>query len=240
MYESITSGLLKFLQESPTCYHVISNLRAELNGTGYTELCEGGAWKLEEGGKYFVVRNESSLIAFRIPRREFTGYQIAAAHSDSPSFKIKENPEMEAENAYVKLNVEKYGGMICAPWLDRPLSVAGKLIVREGYRFVCRLVNVDRDFVMIPNLAIHMNRNVNDGYAFNPQKDMLPLLGDLDAKGSFMDIIAESAGVKKENVAGSDLFLYSRTPGTVWGAHGEYLSAGHLDDLECEIGRAHV
>lgn len=233
MYENLTSELLDFLQKSPTCYHVIANLRAKLSAAGYAELCEGGAWKLEEGGKYFVVRNESSLIAFRIPRREFTGYQIAAAHSDSPSFKIKENPEMEAEGAYVKLNVEKYGGMICAPWLDRPLSVAGKLVVREGDRFACRLVNVDRDFVMIPNLAIHMNRKVNDGYAFNPQQDMLPLLGDSSAKGMFMDLIAESAGVKKEDIAGSDLFLYSRTPGTVWGAHGEYLSAGHLDDLEC-------
>jgi aspartyl aminopeptidase len=132
MYEQITSELLHFLQKSPTCYHVIANLRSELNKAGYTELCEGGAWTLKEGGKYFVARNESSLIAFRIPGKDFTGYQIAAAHSDSPSFKIKENPEMEAENAYVKLNVEKYGGMICAPWLDRPLSVAGRLIVRSG------------------------------------------------------------------------------------------------------------
>lgn len=233
MYEQITSELLHFLQKSPTCYHVIANLRSELNEAGYTELYEGDAWTLKEGGKYFAVRNESSLIAFRIPGKNFTGYQIAAAHSDSPSFKIKENPEMEAENAYVKLNVEKYGGMICAPWLDRPLSVAGRLIVREGDRFVTKLVDVDRDFVMIPNLAIHMDRTVNDGYKFNPQVDMLPLLGDSCAKGMFMDLIAESAGVKKENIAGSDLFLYSRTPGTVWGAHGEFFSAGHLDDLEC-------
>lgn len=233
MYEQITSELLHFLQKSPTCYHVVANLRAELNKAGYTELCEGGAWTLKEGGKYFVARNESSLIAFRIPGKNFTGFQIAAAHSDSPSFKIKENPEMEAEGAYVKLNVEKYGGMLCAPWLDRPLSVAGRLIVREGDRFVTKLVNVDRDFVMIPNLAIHMNRGVNDGYKFNPQVDMLPLLGDFESKGMFMDLIAQSAGVKKADIAGNDLFLYSRTPGTIWGAHGEFLSAGHLDDLEC-------
>lgn len=233
MYEQFPTELLDFLQKSPTCYHVISNLRSILKEAGYEELCEGTEWSLSEGGKYFVTRNESSLISFRIPRKDFSGYQIAATHSDSPSFKIKENPEIGVENAYVKLNVEKYGGMLCAPWFDRPLSVAGKLIVREGNRFISKLVNVDRDFVMIPNLAIHMNRTVNDGYAYNPQRDMLPILGDYGAKGTFMDLIAESAGVKKDAIAGNDLFLYSRTPGTVWGAHHEFLSAGHLDDLEC-------
>ena len=182
------------------------------------------------------MRNESSLIAFRIPAKDFTGYQIAASHSDSPSFKVKENPEMDVENLYVKLNVEKYGGMLCAPWLDRPLSVAGKLIVREGSRFVSKLVSIGRDLLMIPSLAIHMDRKANDGHAYNPQKDMLPVLGDSRAKGRFMDIVAESAGVKKEDIAGSDLFLYSRTPGTVWGADKEYISAGRLDDLECTYG----
>ena len=233
MYETITDELLTFLQKSPTCYHVIANLRAALAGAGYTELSEGAPWPLTEGGRYFVVRNESSLIAFRVPRKDFTGFQIAASHSDSPSFKIKESPEIGVEDAYVKLNVERYGGMLCAPWFDRPLSVAGKLMLREGNRFVTRLVNVDRDFVMIPNLAIHMDRNANEGHAYNPQKDMLPILGDAGAKGCFMDCIAESAGVEKDVIAGSDLFLYSRTPGTVWGAHGEFISAGRLDDLEC-------
>lgn len=233
MYENITAELLDFLQRSPTCYHVIANLRSALVGAGYTELSEGECWSLSEGGKYFVVRNESSLAAFRIPRKNFTGYQIAASHSDSPSFKIKENPEIAVENAYVKLNVEKYGGMLCAPWLDRPLSVAGKLVIREDGRFVSRLVNVDRDLVMIPNLAIHMDRSANKDHSYNAQVDMLPILGDYEARGKFMDIIAESAGVSKDSIAGSDLFLYSRTPGTVWGAHGEFISAGHLDDLEC-------
>lgn len=233
MYEAITDELLTFLQKSPTCYHVIANLRSALAGAGYTELSEGTPWPLTEGGRYFVVRNESSLIAFRVPRKDFTGFQIAASHSDSPSFKIKESPEIGVEDAYVKLNVERYGGMLCAPWFDRPLSVAGKLMLREGNRFVTRLVNVDHDFVMIPNLAIHMDRNANEGHAYNPQKDMLPILGDAGAKGCFMDCIAESAGVGKDAIAGSDLFLYSRTPGTVWGAHREFISAGRLDDLEC-------
>ncbi|MCH4239043.1 MAG: M18 family aminopeptidase [Oscillospiraceae bacterium] len=236
MYEQISTELLDFLKKSPTCYHVIANLRAALVRAGYTELSEGSGWNCTAGGKYFVVRNESSLIAFRIPAKDFTGYQIAASHSDSPSFKVKENPEMDMENLYVKLNVEKYGGMLCAPWLDRPLSVAGKLIVREGSRFVSKLVSIDRDLLMIPSLAIHMDRKANDGHAYNPQKDMLPVLGDSRAKGRFMDIVAESAGIKKEDIAGSDLFLYSRTPGTVWGAEKEYISAGRLDDLECTYG----
>ena len=233
MYEQITKELLSFLRKSPTCYHVIANFRAALTKAGYTELTEGENWQLAEGGSYFVVRNESSMIAFRIPAKNFTGYQIAASHSDSPSFKIKENPEISVENAYVKLNVEKYGGMLCAPWFDRPLSVAGKLIVRDGSRFISRLVNVDRDFVMLPSLAIHMDRTANEGHSYNAQMDMLPILGDGKAKGTFMDIIAESAGVEKSKIAGSDLFVYSRMDGTVWGAHDEFISSGRLDDLEC-------
>ena len=233
MYEHLTAELLDFLQKSPTCYHVIANFRSALAAAGYTELYEGKPWTLEEGGKYFTVRNESSLIAFRIPSKGFTGYQIAASHSDSPSFKIKENPEIGVEKAYVKLNVEKYGGMLCAPWFDRPLSVAGKLVVHKGGRLVSQLVNVDRDLVMIPSLAIHMDRNANKDHSYNPQVDMLPILGDCEAKGTFWDIVAESAKVENDAIAGSDLFLYSRTPGTVWGAHGEFISAGHLDDLEC-------
>lgn len=233
MYEHITDDLLNFLGKSPTCYHAAANFRTLLRDSGYTELSEGEPWPLAEGGKYFTVRNGSALIAFRIPRKDFSGFQIAASHSDSPSFKIKANPEIGVENAYVVLNVEKYGGMLCAPWLDRPLSVAGRLIVRRGNRFETRLVNVDRDLLMIPNLAIHMDRNANEGHSYNPQKDLLPVFGCGDAKGRFADVIAESAGVKKEEIAGSDLFLYSRTPGTVWGAGGEFISSGRLDDLEC-------
>ena len=128
---------------------------------------------------------------------------------------------------------EKYGGMICAPWFDRPLSIAGRLVVSEGSRLVSKLVNVDRDLVMIPNLAIHMNRQVNDGYAYNAQKDMLPVFGSLEAKGTFMSLIAEAAGVKEEDILGHDLFLYNRQPGTIWGADETFLSCGRLDDLQC-------
>ena len=140
---------------------------------------------------------------------------------------------MEVENHYVKLNVEKYGGMLCAPWLDRPLSVAGRLVIREGNRLVTKLVNVDRDLCMIPNLAIHMNREANEGYKYNAQKDMLPLYGCESAKGTFMARVAEAAGVEEEDIVGNDLFLYNRMKGSVWGASEEYISIGRLDDLQC-------
>lgn len=140
---------------------------------------------------------------------------------------------MEAEGHYIKLNVEKYGGMIISPWFDRPLSIAGRLVTEEDGRLVSRLVNVDKDLVMIPNLAIHMNRQVNDGYKYNPQKDTLPIFGSMEAKGTFMSVMAEAAGIKEENILGHDLFLYNREKGTVWGADEAYLSCGRLDDLQC-------
>ena len=183
-------------------------MKEELNQHGFTELLEGEKWNLKEGGKYYVSRNETSLIAFQIPKKEFAGFQIMASHSDFPTFKLKENAEMSVENQYIKLNVEKYGGMLCAPWFDRPLSVAGgRLLVKKDGKIVTKLVHVDRDLVMIPNLAIHMNREVNDGYKYNPQVDMLPLFGGKDAKGSLMKIIAESAGVKEEEILGNDFFF---------------------------------
>ena len=233
MYDNILPGLLDFLKSSPSCFHAAANLRTRLSGAGCEELTEGSEWRLVPGGKYFVLRNESALIAFRVPRADFTGFQIAAAHSDSPSFRIKENPEMPAAGAYVKLNTEKYGGMICSAWLDRPLSVAGRLILRSGDKFESQLVDVDRDLLLIPNLAIHMDRAVNDGHAYNAQTDMLPLFGASGAQGRFMDIVAAAAGAERGDVAGSDLYLYSRSPAAVWGAEREFFSAGRLDDLEC-------
>ena len=167
MYRETAEELLAFIQKSPTCFHAVAAMKEILEAEGYGELREEDRWNLEKGGKYYVTRNDSALIAFAIPKEEAKGYRIMASHSDSPTFKIKENPEMEAEGRYVKLNVERYGGMICAPWFDRPLSVAGRVVVKEGEEIVSKLVDVDRDLLMIPNLAIHMNREVNDGYKFN-------------------------------------------------------------------------
>lgn len=233
MYRETAEELLAFIQKSPTCFHAVAAMKEMLEAEGYGELREEDRWNLEKGGKYYVTRNDSALIAFAIPKEEAKGYRIMASHSDSPTFKIKENPEMEAEGRYVKLNVERYGGMICAPWFDRPLSVAGRVVVKEGEEIVSKLVDVDRDLLMIPNLAIHMNREVNDGYKFNAQKDMLPLYGMSSAKGTFLKTVAESAGVKEEEILGHDLFLYNRQEGTVWGAEEAFVSSARLDDLQC-------
>ncbi len=233
MYRETAEELLAFIQKSPTCFHAVAAMKEILEAEGYGELREEDRWNLEKGGKYYVTRNDSALIAFAIPKEEAKGYRIMASHSDSPTFKIKENPEMEAEGRYVKLNVERYGGMICAPWFDRPLSVAGRVVVKEGEEIVSKLVDVDRDLLMIPNLAIHMNREVNDGYKFNAQKDMLPLYGMNSAKGTFLKTVAEAAGVKEEEILGHDLFLYNRQEGTVWGAEEAFVSSARLDDLQC-------
>lgn len=233
MYQETAKELIKFIEKSPTCFHAVATMKEILKKEGYIELREADKWEVKKGGNYYVTRNDSSIIAFSVPKDEIKGFRIMASHSDSPSFKIKENPEMTVDNKYVKLNVERYGGMICAPWFDRPLSVAGRVIVKEDGKLITKLVNVDKDLLMIPNLAIHMNREVNDGYKYNAQKDLLPLFGDIAAKDTFMKTIAKAADVKEESILGHDLFLYNREKGSVWGANEEYVSIGRLDDLQC-------
>ncbi len=238
--EPAVRGLMEYLSQSPTAFHAVEGIRQRLLAAGFTELAEHQRWTLLPGGSYFTTRNGSSVIAFRIgqePSR--AGFMVTASHSDSPCFKIKENAELRIRDRYVQLNTEGYGGMICSTWLDRPLSVAGRVLVRrrdeQGREcFETRLVNFDRDLVLIPNLAIHMNRKVNEGMAYNKQVDMLPLLGSgALEEGSFRRLVAAQAGAEPEDVLGSDLYLYNRMAPTVWGAEEEYLSAGRLDDLEC-------
>lgn len=233
MYRETAEQLLAFIEKSPSCFHAIKNMKDILLAEGFAQLREEDKWEIVNGGKYFVTRNDSSIVAFTIPDTGALGYRIMASHSDSPTFKIKENPEMEVDKKYVKLNVERYGGMLCAPWFDRPLSVAGRVIVKEGDAFVTKFVDVDRDLLMIPNLAIHMNREVNDGYKYNAQVDMLPLYGDISSKDTFMKSIAEAAGVKEEDILGHDIFLYNRVKGSIWGANEEFVSSSRLDDLQC-------
>ncbi len=225
--------LFDFIQKSPTSFHAVREIEVRLEKAGFRRLEERDHWSLAAGGKYYVTRNQSALIAFRVPCGDYAGFHIAASHSDSPSLKVKESPEMDVERQYVKLNVEKYGGMLCAPWFDRPLSVAGRVIVQEGNRLETRLVNVDRDVLMLPSLAIHMNREVNDGYKYNIQKDMLPLFRMSGSGTTFRAMIAREAGVEEDRIKGADLLLYNRMPGTVWGAEGEFISAPRLDDLQC-------
>ena len=235
MDHTVSKDLAQFLEGSPSCFHAIENMKNILSEEHFEQLQENRKWHVQPGGRYFVTRNSSSLIAFTVPEHGFKGMRIIASHGDTPTFKIKENPELETDSHYIRLNVERYGGMLCAPWFDRPLSVAGRVIVKDpdSGTFVSRLVNIDRDLVLIPNLAIHMNREANNGYKYNAQKDMLPLYGDLTAKGTFMKTAAEAAGVSEEDILGHDLFLYNREKASIWGASEEFISCGRLDDLQC-------
>lgn len=250
----LNRGLLDFIQASPSVFHVIDNLKKRLEEGGFAECREQDCWKLQPGGAYYVIRNDSSLIAFRLPAARkpeegcpFQGYHIVAAHSDSPTFKIKTRPEAVTENHYVRLNVEAYGGMILSTWLDRPLSVAGRVAVRrEDGGLDTRLVNLDQDLLVIPNLAVHMNREINNGYSYNLQTDMLPLMGLLPEKGPeseeparpsphgmLLREVARELGIAPEDILDSDLYLYVREKGRVAGRRGEFLLSPKLDDLQC-------
>ena len=158
--QDVNAALFDFLDRSPVPFYAVRNMREMLDRAGFVCLNESGHWKLQEKGSYYVTRNDSALIAFRIPKRDFTGFQMMASHCDSPLFRIKPDAEITVEKRYVKLNVEKYGGAILAPWLDRPLSIAGRVIARTEEGIETRFVNIDRDLLVIPNLAIHMNRQV--------------------------------------------------------------------------------
>ena len=235
MYRGISKELLDFLQKSPTAFHAVENIKEELNKQGFVELLEGQPWKMVPGGKYYVTRNNSSIIALKVGSNlENYSFNVAASHSDCPTFKLKENAELEVKGKYTQLNTEGYGGMICSTWFDKPLSIAGRLLIKDGNELKTQLINIDRDLVLIPNVAIHMNRAVNDGYAYNKQIDMLPLFGGADCKpGDFKKLVAKEAGVSVEDIYGSDLYLYNRTAPSIWGANDEFISSQHLDDLQC-------
>ena len=233
-FEHVNEELFSFLDHSPNAFFAVRNMCDLLSGAGMTRLYEGTPWKLEAGKGYFVTRNDSAVIAFKIPKLDYTGFQMMASHCDSPVFKIKTNAEISVDQRYVKLNVEKYGGMLCAPWLDRPLSVAGRVVVRTKDGIETRLVNVERDLMIIPNLAIHMDRQVNDGHKFNAQVDMLPLFCEKgEEKDAFLGLIAAEADVPAGDILDTDLFLYNRMPAVSLGLNGEFIASGRLDDLQC-------
>ena len=236
MEQEITRRLLAFLDASPSCYHAAANVAEALLKAGYTRLYEGEPWQLTEGGRYFVLRGGASVIAFRVPRRDFRGFMIAAGHSDSPTFKVRETAEGPAAGGCLRLSVEPYGGMVMRSWLDRPLSVAGRVVVREAGRLAARLVNVDRDLLVIPSVAIHMDREVNKGTALKANVDMLPLFGMGKEPGAFRRLIAEEAGAAEENLISTDLFLYPRQAATLTGVAEEFVASPRLDDLQCVFG----
>ena len=221
-------ALVSFMDASHSAYHAVQNLTNTLTDAGYTRLCEGEKWTLTPGGKYYLTRGGTAVVAFRIPEGAVKGFAMSASHSDRPTFKIKENPELCG--TYTRLATEKYGGMLMGTWLDRPLSIAGRVVVETENGVESKLVDIDRDLLLIPNVAIHMNRTANDGYKWNPAVDTLPLAGGKDAKGKLQQLLDEAAGGK---ILGHDLYLYIRQKASVWGLKEEYISSAALDDLAC-------
>ena len=224
-------ALKNFLDASVSVYHAVANLETTLADAGYTRLCESESWNLVPGGKYYLTRGGAAILAFRVPQGTPKGFMLTASHADRPCFKVKENGELKS--AYTRLAVERYGGMLLSPWLDRPLSIAGRVLVETENGVESKLINIDRDLLLIPNVAIHMNRSANDGYKWNPAVDLLPLMGGKDAVGKLNQLLEEAAGGK---ILGHDLYLYIRQKASVWGLNEEYISSAALDDLECAWG----
>ena len=232
--------LTDFIEQSPTAFHAVQNLKTMLDKDGFQELKEAEKWHLEPDGKYYVTRNNSSIIALKIGNAlDEYSFHVTASHSDSPTFKLKENIEINVAGKYTVLNTEGYGGMICSTWFDRPLSLAGRVMVKDGNSIETKLVKINRDLLMIPSLAIHMDRKVNDGKSYNIQIDMLPVLsGSVKESGEIKAIIAKELDVETEDIYGMDLFLYNRMKAVRWGSEEEFIGCPRLDDLECAFTSA--
>ena len=227
--------LIDFIKNSPTAYHATAQICRRLDAAGFQPLSETASWTLVPGGKYYVTRNASSVLAFMLPQGKAISYQVVAAHSDSPAFKLKDVFDRPSPDGYLKLNVERYGGMLCSSWMDRPLGIAGRVIVATENGMQVRLLDFDRDMAIIPNVAIHMDRSANDGKSYNAQVDMLPILG-VGGNDSFKKQLLDEIGVEEEQLLGHDLLLYPRDEGRVWGREDEMISAPRLDDLMCAFG----
>ena len=237
--QNINQSLLQFIHDAPSPFHAVDCIRRELDAAGFTALSETEPWSLEPGGRYYVTRNGSSIIAFR-PAGGHYHFRICVSHDDSPAFRLKDSPELAGPDSYLRLNVESYGSMINSTWLDRPLGLAGRVLVREGDGVASRLLHIDRDVLLIPNLCIHFNRDINKGYAYNRAVDLCPLLsaGALP-RGGFDGLLAEELGVRPEDIVSKELSLVNRQPGILWGFAGEFVSAPKLDDLQNVYANLH-
>ena len=231
---NVNKDLMNFIDATPNAYFCVDNLRKKLIENGFVELYENQNWdNLTEDGKYFVVRNDSSLIAFKMSnKKENIGFNIISAHTDSPSFSIKPNAEMFDGN-YLKLNVGGYGGMLNYTWLDRPLSLAGRVVTLKDGVYEKQLLNINKDLLIIPSQAIHINRDANEKNALNHQVDMLPVVSLCNDK-KLEDIIKESlavSGKEVDKICECDLYLYNRDNAKYVGLNDELILAPRLDDL---------
>jgi aspartyl aminopeptidase len=237
--QQFAKELIEFIYQSPTAFHAVASVEKILIGSGYKELFENEKWDLKREGKYFVTKNSSAIIAFQVGKGDLEeeGFRIIGAHTDSPCFRIKPSPEMVSEEAYLKLNTEVYGGPILNTWLDRPLAIAGRVTLKGDniMKPKTQLININRPIMIIPNLAIHMNRNVNSGIALNEQKDLLPVVGlindSLQKENFILKLIAKELQVNIEEILDFDLFLYEFEKGSIIGINSEFISSSRLDDL---------
>lgn len=227
---NVNQELFEFIKKSPSAYHTVNTVGNMLRQAGYTELSPADNFAEKPSGKYFTVKNGTSIIAFRV-REGAKGFMITASHSDSPAFRLKLGED--SVSAYTRIATEKYGGMIHYTWLDRPLSLAGRVVVKTERGLETHLVNIDKDIATIPSVAIHLNRGVNDGYKFNPATDLQALVGGSGAKGSVVSEIARILNAEPCNIVSHDLFLYNREEGRVFGVNDEFILSPRLDDLEC-------
>ena len=233
MNNTTSNQLLSFISASTCSFLAVKTASNLLDKSGYKKLGENDKWELVPGGRYYVTRNQSAIIAFNIPNEcSALSFMISASHSDSPCFKVKHNPETDA-SGYTKINVEAYGGMLRSTWLDRPLSASGRVTCLEGSKVVSTVIDLKKPLFMIPSVAIHMNRSANENASYNLATDMQPITGTSLSKGSFMKLISESIGVNEGDVIDHELFLYPVDNGTVWGANDEFISSPRLDDLQC-------
>lgn len=231
--------LIDFLYESPTAFHSVLTIKNFLNNQGFKELHESEKWGLESEGKYYVTKNDSALIAFIVGTGDIVehGIKMIGAHTDSPGFRVKANPEITAEGVYLKLNTEVYGGPILHTWFDRPLGLAGKVVLKgkTAFKPETKLVNINKPLLIIPSLAIHMNRQVNEGFNINAQKDTLPLIGLINDQfqkdGYLINLLAQELQVEAKDIMGFDLGLYEYEKGTLVGMNEEFISSGRLDDM---------
>lgn len=237
--KKFAENMLDFIYESPTQFNAVAVSAEILEKNGFEKLNPKENWKLEVGKKYYTTKNSSALVAFKVNSDEIEkeGFRIIGSHTDSPGFRIKPNAEMESCGAYLKLNTEGYGGMILSTWLDRPLAMAGRVFLRgeNPFKPVERIVNINKPVCIIPNLAIHMNRSINDGYKYNKQTDMLPLVGlineQLEKENYMIKLLASELDVEVEEIIDFDIFLYEYEKGCFTGANEEFISTGRLDNL---------
>lgn len=233
-----SNGLLSFIQKSPTAFHAVSSLCSMFKENGYTELKENEKWEIEPDGKYFVTRNQSSFIAFKIPNsKKCPSFMITAAHSDSPAFKIKHNFESVC-GAYKKLNTERYGGMLCSTWFDRPLSVAGRITTSKDGKITSTLVNMEDPLYIIPSVAIHMNRNANENASYNAAVDLQPIGASAKSDAALKALIAKKLNIDENDIVSSDLYIYPTEHGCVFGTDKEFICSPRIDDLQCVFAAA--